>query len=292
MKPLLLLTVACLSVIAVSGCTAGPSQPDASVTGMPAKNLERWALPLDQFVEQSYGLRDYVENLMVSRCLGKQGVDWPAPWQPLDRGGLGPSITPGGTQLFDEKIAAQYGYHQIPVTYKGQAEWLAAFKAASAIVQRDPSVGPKFDACLEEVRKTVPLLPMEDLNYAFNSGLQIRSSSEEDAAVKAATKKWRTCIDAAGFGGLADSAEDMPGERKMAEWVSGGSEVSSEERRTATADAQCRTSSGWSQVLYDRQYAKQVTFVTKNADRLDRIRGELKKEREGLLAAASKYAPK
>lgn len=292
MKPLLLLTVACLSVIAVSGCTAGTSQPNASVTGMPAKNLEQWTLPLDQFVEQSEGLRNYVEALMVSRCLGKQGVDWPAPWQPLDRPGLGPSYTASGVRLFDETIAAQYGYHRIPSNYKGQAEWVEAVNTGNQLVQRDPTIGPKFDACLKEVRKEVPLLPMEDLNYASNSGLQIRSSSEEDAAVKVATTKWRACIDAAGLGGLADSPEDMPGEPKIAEWLSGGSEVSSEERRTATADAKCRTSSGWSQALYDTVYAKQVTVVTKNADRLDRIRGELKQERESLLAAASKYAPK
>jgi hypothetical protein len=296
MKRLLLLAVAVVSLIALSGCTAAPSRPDAAVTGIPAKNLEQWTLPLDQFVDSSEPLRSYVENLMVSDCLGEQGEDWPVPWQPLDRPAMSPSITASGSQLFDEKIAAQYGYHWIPLTYKGQAEQLAAFKATSALVQRDPTIRVKFDACLDKVRKKVPLPPREDLIYAFNSGLQIRSSSEEAPIVKAAAKTWQACIDAAGFGGLADMPSQMPGETKRNEWRLGGgttpSPISAEERRTASADATCRTSSGWSQTLYDMQYATQAAFVKKNADKLNRIRDALKNDRQRLLAAATKYAPK
>lgn len=88
----------------------------------------------------------------------------------------------------------------------------------------------------------------------------------------------------------------MPGDAKAELWKlgdpPGSTPVSTEEIRTATADAKCRASSGWSQALYDAEYDAQVAFVKKNADKLDRIRDELAEDKKRLLAAATKYAPK
>lgn len=298
MKRPLVLAAVLAGVVVLSACTAGqPSSTGGVGAGIPAKNEAQWVLPLDQFADQSSALRDYVDQLMVGNCLGKEGVDWPVPWQPLNRPAVSASFTAGGSRLFTEKIAAQYSYHTIPVTYRGKAAWAAAFMTTSAMVNRDPSIGVKFDACLTQVRKKVPVPPTDDLNYATISGSAIYEAGLQEAKVRAATAKWRSCIDAAGFGGLAQTPAQMPGPARAEQWKLGepsttASLVSEAERRTASADATCRASSGWSRALYDAEYARQVTFVKKNADRLDRVRRELAKDRARLLAAATQYAPK
>jgi len=291
-RPLLLAGVLTVT-IAVGGCSAGKG----SAEGAPAKNLEQWALPLDQYAAiQTTALRDYAENLMVARCLSNQGVEWPVPWRPLDAPAVSASYSTGGARLFDENIATKYGYHRIPIVYEGKAEVRKASDAINALAQRDPSIDEKSNACLEEARKTIPVPPVEDYNYATVSAVAIDDASLRDATVLAATRKWRDCINRAGLGGLADSPQDMPGDAKSDEWRLGEPSdpvpISPEEIRTATADAKCRTSSHWSQALYDADYTAQVAFVKKNADKLNRIRDELAKDKERLLAAATKYAPK
>ena len=292
MKRILLLAVVVAGTLAVGGCTA--SQESAEAT--PAKNLEQWVLPLDQFASSTSGLRDYVENLMVADCLGKQGIDWPVPWRPLDASQVSPSYTAGGARLFTETIATRYGYHLIPVVYQGREEQREASTQIAALVQRDPSVDDKSTACLDKARITIPLPSMENYNYATLSAAAVFDASLQDDAVLTATQAWQTCIDRAGFGGLADSPVDMPGEAKFMEWDLGAPSdvvpISAEEIRMATADATCRLSSGWSEALYDASYSRQVALVKENADKLNRIRDELKQDQERLLDTAAKYAPK
>jgi hypothetical protein len=261
---------------------------------MPAKDLSRWTLPLDQYSFTSGPLREYADALMESRCLTTKGVNWQVPWQPLDRSSdLGPSFTAGGARLFNEKIAAQYGYHIIPVTYQGQQQWVQAGQELEAMTQRDPNVGVEVEACLAQTLKTIPNLPVEDQNYETEAAAESSESSLQDPSVESATTKWQSCIAAAGFGGLADTPVKMPGEAKSPLWLAHGvsPQPSAAEVQTAVADATCRVSSGWSQAFYDAQYARQVAFVRKNADRLDRVRAELKKDHDRLVAAATKYAP-
>lgn len=261
---------------------------------MPAKDISRWTLPLDQFSFTSGPLREYSDALMESRCLATKGVNWQEPWQPLDRpSDLGPSFTAGGERLFNEKIAAQYGYHTIPVTYQGQQQWLQADQELEAMTQRDPNVGVEVEACLAQTLKVIPNLPVEDQNYALGAAGEIYESSLQDPSVESATTKWQSCIAAAGFGGLADTPAKMPGDAKGAQWLAHGvsPQPSAAEIQTAVADAKCRVSSGWSQAFYDAEYARQVAFVRKNADRLDRIREELTKDHDRLVAVATKYAP-
>lgn len=285
-----------LLAFGLSGCAAGSSHTptsDASDAGMPAKDLSRWTLPLDQFAYTSGPLREYSDALMESRCLTTKGVNWQEPWQPLDRSDLGPSYTAGGARLFNEKIAAQYGYHTIPVTYQGQQQWVQARQELKAMAQRDPNVGVEVDACLAQTLKMIPNLPVEDQNYATEAASGISESSLQGPSVESATTKWQSCIAAGGFGGLADTPAKMPGEAKSAQWLAHGVSLqpSAAEVQTAVADAKCRVSSGWSQAYYDAEYARQVAFVRKNADRLDRVREELKKDHDRLIAATTKYAP-
>lgn len=161
-RPLLLAAALAMSAGVLCSCSADR----ASTPHTPAKSLERWALPLDQYADQNSALREYAENLMVARCLAKQGIEWPVPWRPLDAPALSPSYTAGGARLFDEKIAAGYGYHRIPIVYEGREQQRKAFDEINAMVDRDPSIGEKSDACLSEARKTIP--------SGVDGGLQLR----------------------------------------------------------------------------------------------------------------------
>ncbi|QAY60181.1 hypothetical protein ET475_09395 [Microbacterium protaetiae] len=292
MKRPLALAALLAAALFATGCAAG-SEPKGD---SPAKNIEQWALPLDQFAYQTSSLRDYAENLMVARCLGEEGIDWPAPWRSLDAVDENPSYTASGHRLFDATIAAKYGYHRIPATYKGQEEQRAALLKTNAMVQADPTLADKSDACLASARKTIPVPSNEDLNFVLSAANTISDTSEQSAKVRAVQAKWHECIAAAGLGGLADNPDQMPGDEKSEEWrlgdPAGSSSPFTEEIKVATADAGCRASSGWSQALYDAEYAGETEFVKKNADKLDLIRDELAADKKRLTAAATEYAPK
>ena len=60
--------------------------------------------------------------------------------------------------------------------------------------------------------------------------------------------------------------------------------ASAREIETATFDAACRDSSGWSEARYDAEWDRQVTAARENADALERILTENKKVEERALA--------
>ena len=76
---------------------------------------------------------------METPCMAEKGVEWPTPWQPLDRKNVSPSFTAGGARLVTEEIAAKYGYETIPYTYDGQAEWRKSVAEVNQILRDDPS---------------------------------------------------------------------------------------------------------------------------------------------------------
>ncbi|MBC6495412.1 hypothetical protein [Microbacterium sp. 4-7] len=272
----------------IVGCTA-----TEDLSGeLPPQNVAEWSLPLDEFTYTSAPLRDYAEALLEKPCYAKHGIDWPVPWQPIDRT-AGPSFSAGLQQLFTPELAHAYGYHRAPNDYENSDEWREFVADAGRIAETTPGFDPILEACRDESRSALPVPSDETLYYAVDAAQTINDEAELKDDVVAAGVVWAACMEDKGFGGLPPVPNEAPGDALIEKWQIGvpGTKASPEEIQMATADAECAEESGWLDAYYQTVWDLQVEFVTKNSDRLQRMRTELSEDRDRLLTAISENAP-
>lgn len=264
-----------LAVIVAGGATVAvsnlPEPADHVVAHLPAKDAATWAMPLDRYVIVSFGKRDYAEDLLVAKCLSGRGIDWPVPWQDVDQyRGDAQSQTP---RPLSGAAASERGYH-------GQAEdefstylW-HRFVAASALPKSQQATE---DACLAQVRAT-------RLSTAAVSGRNQVASTRavelaglaytralRDPRVTDAAARWRSCLAPAAaearVGALPADPSGMPsiGVRQLFGTDVASGRVTSAEKRLATADAACQTSSGYRRALYTAEYRLQSRVTADDA---------------------------
>lgn len=285
--PLLAVLAAAGVVCALNACTA----PARGQIDLPPKNETQWSLPLDQFSYAQRGpLRDYAEALLEQPCYAKHGVDWPVPWQPTERD-LGASVSAGGAVILNVALATQYGYHHAPRVYENSAAWLKFVEVANTT---DP---PGFDAIMRECQagssRALPRPSQADIDYASIAAQQSYEEALLVPRVVSAAQQWGHCMSDAGYGGMAASPDAMPPEDRVEAWQVGipFTAAGAEEISVASADAACRSNSGWSSALYAEEWDRQAKFVSKHASKLLRIRAELAEEKRLLLDAVAKNAP-
>ena len=283
----LLLAVAALLVAACS-----PSSLDEGEVSLPPKNEDRWVMPLDEFTWTAAPLRDYAEALLEKDCYAESGIDWPVPWQPVDRN-LGPSVSAGMQVIFNEELAARYGYHRAPQENEARDAWLDFFDKADRVAASAPGFESVKHKCIAQAREVIPLPSDEARDYAVTSAAQLREEALLAGPVAGAAEQWSRCMSDAGYGGLASGPDQMPPMDKAEVWQVGlpFTDPGPEEIAVARADAACRTSSGWTSTLYATVWDLQVEHVNKNSARLIRIREALQEEEKMLLQAVNEHAP-
>lgn len=259
------------------GGAAGPSSGEID---LPAQDVDRWVMPVDEFVPHDISVTDYAENLLVQECMAESGYVWEVPWVDVD---APPPVTTNevGRTLFDGDLAAAWGYLSAPdarADLAGQAELNA--RAGT------PEEDEQNAACLDAVRAdALPLPSSGSRNLASSLGMAADRAARLDPAVLAAAEEWRACMEPLGVSDLPRDPQEMPSESLRAEFgrvpraadgagldalpVAGPREI-----EVAVADARCRDTSGWRTTRYQAEWERQVTAVAENADALVRAREE------------------
>lgn len=278
------------TALVLTGCAA-QSHPLPTLP-VPAKNLQNWTMPLDQYVSgQDDSITDaYAENLLIAPCLAKDGYDFPVPWRNLDAL-HGPSFNAAGARLFTVALASEYGYHVAPNPDPSAQRW-------QEIVNSSPQMSDQeyeaFSSCLATARKTVHPLP-ESAEIATGYTNDAMTKAESDDQVKDKASAWKRCMRSTGVADLPDSPREMPPQSLvdrygLAEDGAAGP-ASEEELRIATADATCQETSGYHKALYDAEWRFQLQVMADHADDLNRAYEVLKKHRKEVAAVIADHAP-
>ncbi|MGW6132365.1 hypothetical protein ACWFNE_20255 [Cellulomonas sp. NPDC055163] len=282
-----------VAAFALSACS-GPAADDdgdgsASAAALPAQDIDRWAMPVDQYVPQNQPMLDYAENVLISECMAAAGYTWTVPEYDIHAPDS-PTRNAVNRVLFNRTTAANWGYLPAPSTQKN----IAAQQAATTKELPEGSEGT-FTQCIADVRADqLPLESSQARNFAASLGMAADQAARLDNDVLAAAEEWRTCMEPLGVSDLPDGPEGMPSDSLRAEFGRagngeadadrGGEGASAREIEVATFDAACRDSSGWSEARYEAEWERQVTAVEENADALERILAEHKEVDARALA--------
>lgn len=280
-----------MSLAVVVGLSACSGTSESLSTDLPQKNPTLWVLPLNEFIPNETHVRDYANALVVQDCITAGGFEWPVPWQDIDDPG---SISFNGAQrgLFDVALATTWGYHSAPWQGDTADDWreFVAFTSQLIAVQGFEEV---YMRCREEGRKELPLPSEETLYFATSVAIELLDKAQSDERVKAAAALWLNCMVPVGVAGLPVSPDLMPTVALEEQFQSGvpGTVASVEEIRVATADAQCRESSGYREVLYETEWDLHVQALQEHTDVLLRVRDELRKQNDRILSVIAAHAP-
>ena len=257
------------AVAALAGCTSTDGDLTDSVSESPPNEaMATYQLPLDDYMISPFewNLGNYAENLLVEQCMNDHGFQWEVPRRDVDS--LAPSVvqSPSGRKIFTAQIASTYGYHA--------PEWLpqdvvAAERAlGSQVLTADKQA--TLDACiLDDARDALPL-PENYLQLATGLANEALVTALESNAVVSAAQQWQECMAPLGIPDLPNTPYEMPPDSLASGWGSGEpeTEASVDEIRIASADAACRTSSGFDIALYDAEWSLQAEALAENADEL------------------------
>ncbi|MEZ5190013.1 MAG: hypothetical protein R2717_03375 [Schumannella sp.] len=275
--------VACLLLVGgVSGCSA----PESPIE-LPEQDVDRWVMPLDRFMDSNDIAANYAETLLMGPCMAAAGFAWDVPWRDTDAA-YRETSSPVGIRIFNTRIAQEYGYRSSPVLDPGAAAWTAwAYREIG-----DDEVAA-MSRCREEVRATeLPDLPGE-AQFANELAFQAYDAAEQDGGVQDAGRQWHDCMEDVGIPDLPATPRDMP-----SIWLIETLDLSdpngipsAEEIRYATADAECRDSSGYITTFYETLWDKEAELVRSNADALLRIEAVVTEHREKVAEIISTHAP-
>ena len=299
-------------IMSLTACAALDSNGALAKIELPAQDQANWVMPLDEFSPPSAdSLSNYAENLLLERCLGEAGIQWPIPWQPTDDADyLLPPANRSGFPALTVEIAQKWGYRANfePGRYASFEDRQAVMRELNGIAASTPGFDSVFDTCLTDARKTVP---SRQLNKAFNRVRELMGPAQRAAwtasPVIAADAAWRDCLRALGYVNVPDSplGEDegwMPTQALRDElgipdlYTSTGdsapeSSLTEAEIALAVDDATCRETSGWSQAMYEALWDAQVEVVREHADELMRMRDEWDAARATLMTVIAEHAP-
>lgn len=275
---------------ALSACSGpdGDSGVASLAVALPAQDIDRWTMPVDQYLPQRQPMLDYAENVLVSECMAAAGYTWTVPAFDI-HAPAPPTRNAVNRQLFNQEIAATWGYLSAPSTQQNAA----AQEAAEAQPLPEGS-DEQFWQCVSDVRADqLPLASSEAMNFASSLGMAADQAARLDSDVLAAADRWSACMEPLGISDLPDVPSEMPSEslrsqfgrgEKAADVVQAESTASAREIEIATFDAACRDSSGWTEARYEAEWERQVTAVQQNADALERILAENREVEERALA--------
>lgn len=297
--------VAASVALTVGGCSGSGSDGEAAtatagsggggVAVQVAKDESRWTLPTDPYLSTSATV-DQAWSQVQASCMHERGhssfkarfdASAPAP-ETLAADGF--------SQVFNEQVAAKFGYRQAPDARDLLADEVAAsggslYANESADFQSDlGECATKADTALNG--GVAPTYSAEDSASAgITDQLNQLHVDTSATALATAAQAWRTCMAPLGISDLPQTPWDPNGRPPDSlvdawAWQTTGA-ASADEIRVASADAACRRSSGWFDQYYDAQWNQRETFVSQHLSDLEPIRLDLEAERaraEKILA--------
>ncbi|MDQ2670851.1 MAG: hypothetical protein M3Y31_09485 [Gemmatimonadota bacterium] len=270
------------AVCLLAGCASSADQ----VT-LPPRDIDRWVLPLDRFMDSDDISANYAETLLMGPCMNAAGFDWDVPYRDPYAANRATSSAVG-IRIFTLEIAQEYGYHSAPNLDPGAAAWKAWAYREITVAEIDA-----IRECTEQVRaERLPLLP-GSAQLGNSLAAAAYDAAEQEQTVQEAERAWRDCMAPLGIPDLPASARNMPSPWLANELGYTGTlgEPTADEIRYAVADAICRDDSGYLETFYDVLWQKQAALVGDNADALLRIEGMVTEHREKVAQIISENAP-
>lgn len=274
-------TAAVALVMATASCSSTQAtDPDLSPDGLIRKDLATWALPTDSYLNVPSGLLLSASQVKVAQCMTGRGesftpliYDWNAP--------VPATANASGRRLFDETIAARYGYHTAP----DPSGFQRAMREQSTFLDKQSEAWlGVFSACWDQEVTADPIFDDNGTSQEF-----FALSGLDDPRVIEAAKTWRECMAPLGIPDLPDMPTSMPADSLAERFglaavdpVNGTDaiDVSAAEIEVAVHDAQCRHSSGFTETYYDVEWEKDTDYVATHLTDLSPIREQtLAKER-------------
>jgi len=237
------------------------------------KDPTTWSLPFDRV----YGgpllrLQVYASDILVDQCMSNAGFDdfevltiSSAPF---------PETQPhGNATLFNVEIAQKYGYRMAPDPgYKPSRENID-LHGGGYYDNKPEAFKNQLYTCQDEVqlelsgpRPTAEVPVDEGGNIPIESQLNRFTVDTSSPQLQEAAAQWRTCMAPQGIADLPQEPWATEIRREMPESLQTRlnfqltGQPSADEIAVATADAQCRESSGWTSLLYEATWNQQAAW--------------------------------
>ena len=245
------------------------------------KDQSHWTLPTDPYYGgQTMALTLQAESTVARNCMVKAGfsdyrvrMDASAP-PPANLAGDGIST------FFNETTASQFGYRRAPDPRNVLEAEIEAAGPGGLFASKDKEFHKQMDVCDMGGRAAVAGVSVEEFKERSN---KLADDVQEDLSsigsqlnrlavdlnspeLSAAAASWRECMAPLGISDLPDRPWDA-GSMGLPEslrdkwgWRPTG-KPSADEIATASADAACRASSGWTDTLYQQEWDTRQAFV-------------------------------
>lgn len=268
------------------GLIACTAEPDAQIE-LPARNIDAWVLPLDEFKWVDVSRSTYAELVLIQPCMNDAGLPFDFP--PYEERERSESFNDAMYRLNTEELSAKWGYHIAPVApSRYAAEWQQLDDQLTALSPTDYAI---FEGCREAAREELPIV--SDI-HNFTAALEFDAADvalEEDAVVEAIAA-WAECMAPQGIADLPENPVEMPSPSQGAALglEDPQSPVSAAEREAAVADSRCRSASGFYDAYYDALWNAEAAAFEENSDTLFRNRELLNQHTEEVTAIIAAYS--
>ena len=247
------------------------------------KDQSHWTLPTDPYYGgQISALTSQAEETVVKNCMVKAGfsdyrvrMDASAP-APANLAGDGISV------LFNETTAKQFGYRRAPDP-RDLLEVETEASGGELFNGKSNEFFDQLDICNLEGQAVVAGVSVDEFKASHQESAGSADAVQENPAsigsqlnrlavdlnspeLSAAAASWRECMAPLGISDLPDRPWDA-GSMGLPEslrdkwgWRPTG-KPSADEIATASADAACRASSGWTDTLYQQEWDTRQAFV-------------------------------
>ena len=251
------------------------------------KDQARWTLPTDPYYGgHTMPLSFQAIGVVTKNCMEKAGfsdftvgTDASAPG-PANLAGDGVSV------FFNEDTASKFGYRLAPNPRNTGG---GASATGAPYGDKSDEYRSQLDACNLEGRAAMAGVSVDELAKSAESGSVIEVDNMDiDSQVtgikndmsspelSAAAASWRECMAPLGISDLPDQPWDAASmqlpkslQNKWS-WEPTGT-PSADEIATASADAACRASSGWTDTLYQQEWDILQSFVDTHRSELEPI---------------------
>ena len=278
--------VICLAAAAVAGCSNGAAAP-GQVDVLVEQDIVSWALPSDAYAPPNVRLESYAVDLKARDCVEDLGVTYRVPR--FDPAGPLPATSNGASRrLFNEDIASKFGYRE---DLDPRVDWEGRRLAdEDQSLLGDHAVYEQWIGCQDTAITELGGDPKSTLRqYGFPV-----DAADSDPAVVEAAGLWRECMAPLGIVDLPPDATPEMGvavTHLFADWGLNADvppweigDPSAAEIAVATHDAQCRTSSGWTEARYQAEWNAELDYLTKNYRDLEAQRTHNQAQQEVFLA--------
>jgi hypothetical protein len=268
---------------AASSAAPTPSEVDDYSQGQTIEQSQaKWTMPTDPYYgSELNSLQQHFLSIATDRCMRDNGYpDFGESWDsnaPLPETLAGDGIS----QIFNEDLAAKYGYHEAPDARYLIRDEIIASGDNGLHEDETPEFNAQWEKCrgnaqskLEEVTKREDLREFESSNSDSAIGTQLNRMGADHSVEPLVSKAgaWRECMEPLGIVDLPMSPWETSGRLPESlysrwNWDSWGT-PSADEISVASHDAACRRSSGWFDALYEAEWRLREEFVEKNRGKL------------------------